>query len=700
MSEARHMSEAEAASAADPARHLAEPALGLETPPAPVGVGYRVLARKYRPATFDDLIGQEAMVRTLTNAFATGRIPQAWILTGVRGVGKTTTARILARGLNYQLPDGSIPGPTIHMPKLGIHCAPIIESRHVDVLEMDAASHNGVDDIRQINDAIRYAPVSARYKVYILDEVHMLTNPAFNALLKTLEEPPPHAKFIFATTEIREVPITVLSRCQRFDLRRIDADRMVTHLEGILAKEGVAAEPEALVLIARAAEGSVRDSLSLLDQAISHAAGTVRADDVRQMLGLADRNRVIDLFDALMHGDIARALGELRDQYDSGADPLVVLMDLAAFTHFVTRVKVVPAVADDRALAEMERKRGRDFAAGLSMRVLSRTWQMLLKGIAEVKESARPIAAAEMVLVRIAYAADLPSPEEVVRAIGEAPRRPAPAERDSGPRSAGPASHAAPAAYAGEDISWARSGGASPADPAPREVAPRASSPAPSAPAVRPALTEAVPANAARAPLAGAAAPSRAAPAAAAAPREPAGRQAVSAPAPDPDPAAPRFTRFADLIAFAGERRDLNLKMALERDVRLVRFEDGKLEIALEPSAAKTLIGDLGRRLTALTGRRWMVAVSAEPGEPTFKAQRDASHEAFKRGVQDHPLVRSVLARFPGAEIVAVRQPGLDAEPPVPAAAAADFGELEPPFEPDDPGFGADDVSDDDMIAF
>ena len=300
----------------------------------------------------------------------------------------------------------------------------------------------------------------------------MLSNQAFNALLKTLEEPPPHAKFIFATTEIREVPITVLSRCQRFDLRRIEADRMVTHLEGILAKEGVAAEPEALVLIARAAEGSVRDALSLLDQAIAHAAGAVRADDVRQMLGLADRNRVIDLFDALMHGDIARALGELRNQYDSGADPLVVLMDLAGFTHFVTRVKVVPAVADDRSLAEMERKRGRDFAAGLSMRVLSRTWQMLLKGIAEVKEAARPIAAAEMVLVRIAYAADLPSPEEVVRALGEAPRRPAPTERAvPGPRSSGPASHAAPAGSAGGDFTTAKPG-TSPAEPGRREASP------------------------------------------------------------------------------------------------------------------------------------------------------------------------------------------------------------------------------------
>jgi DNA polymerase III subunit gamma/tau len=612
---------------ADAAGRLTEPGLDLGAAPAPHGAGYRVLARKYRPATFDDLIGQEAMVRTLSNAFEAGRIPQAWILTGVRGVGKTTTARILARGLNYELPDGSVKAPTIRMPALGVHCAAIMESRHVDVLEMDAASHNGVDDIRQINDAVRYAPVSARYKVYILDEVHMLSNQAFNALLKTLEEPPPHAKFIFATTEVREVPITVLSRCQRFDLRRVESDRLVRHLEGILAKENVAAEPEALALIARAAEGSVRDSLSLLDQAISHAAGAVRAEDVRQMLGLADNGRIIELFDALMRGDIAGALRELRDQYDSGADPLIVLTELAAFTHFVTRVKIVPAVADDRAVAEVERKRGRDFAAGLSMRVLSRTWQMLLKGIAEVKEAARPIAAAEMVLVRIAYAADLPSPEDVIRSLGDMPQRPAAQGRQnvaSVPALSAPTFSGEPGRASGRQAL---------------------------APSVAP--------------------PSR----------DPVSRGDVM-------PAAaqcPAFARFADLIAFVGEQRDLQLKTALERDVRLVRFEDGKLEIALEPSAAKTLIGDLGRRLTALTGRRWMVAVSTEPGEPTVRSQLDAQRDAFRRGVQADPRVQSVLARFPGAQIVAVRRP--EPEPATPAVAVDDEELPEMPVESDQSSF-------------
>ncbi len=655
-------------------------------PASAPAAGYRVLARKYRPATFDDLIGQEAMVRTITNAFETGRIPQAWILTGVRGVGKTTTARILARGLNYALPDGSITAPTVRMPTMGLHCQAIMDSRHVDVLEMDAASHNGVDDIRQINDAVRYAPVDARYKVYILDEVHMLSTAAFNALLKTLEEPPPHAKFIFATTEIREVPVTVLSRCQRFDLRRVETSRLVSHLESILAKEGVSAEPEALALIARAAEGSVRDSLSILDQAISHAAGAVRAEDVRSMLGLADRSRIIELFDALMKGNIARALGELRDQYDSGADPLVVLTDLAEFTHFVTRVKVVPAVADDRSLAEIERTRGRDFAAGLSMRVLSRTWQMLFKGIAEVKEAPRPIAAAEMVLVRIAYAADLPAPEDVVRSLGDAQRQAAsPASRGaSAPRPSAPVASAEPAPMARQS-------------PLTTTTAPRAA-------------TASTAALSSPSPLVGEGRGGGSSGYGNAVPHI-----ATSTPDPSPQgggekrvlggavqnlqPAAPptrAFAKFEDLIAYVGEKRDLPLKAALERDVRLVNFEDGKLEIALEASASKSLIGDLARRLGVLTGRRWMVVVSTEAGRPTIRSQIDAQQEEFRRGVQTDPLVQSVLARFPGAQIIAVRQSEAEASP---AVSAAGDEEAEPPIYDDGSAFGAhglpDDVDDD-----
>jgi DNA polymerase-3 subunit gamma/tau len=563
---------------------------------------YRVLARKYRPASFEDLIGQDAMVRTVSNAFESGRIPQAWILTGVRGVGKTTTARILARALNYELPDGSVKEPTIKMPVMGVHCQSIIESRHPDVLEMDAASHNSVEDVRQINDAIRYAPMSARYKVYILDEVHMLSGAAFNALLKTLEEPPPHAKFIFATTEIRKVPVTVLSRCQRFDLRRVDAALLVDHLQDIAAKEKVEIEPAALALIARAAEGSVRDSLSLLDQAMAHAAGPVRAEDVRQMLGLADRVRVVDLFEALMKGDAAAALKELREQYEIGADPAVILGDLAEFTHFVTRVKVIPAVAEDVSLSEAERTRGRAFAAQLSMRVLSRAWQMLLKGVSEVQAAGRPVAAAEMVLVRIAYAADLPTPDEVVRSLSENGAAPARPQGNGGTTQASSQSYA------------------------PRYEAPRGSPRSSAAVLPRPA-------------------------------EDPVSRR-------DEPVATPTLSinSFSELIALAAEKRDITTKMALERDVRLVRCEDGQLEIALEPRAPKTLVHDLQRKLTGWTGKRWIVVVSKEPGAPTMRAQADAQQAEIERGVQDDPLVQAVLSRFPGAKIVGVTRTGPDHE--------------------------------------
>src|SRR6202011_1396972 len=454
-----------------------------------------------------------------------------------------------------ELPDGSISQPTVTMPSLGVHCQAIMESRHPDVIEMDAASHNGVEDVRQINDAIRYAPMSARYKVYILDEVHMLSTQAFNALLKTLEEPPPHAKFVFATTETRKVPVTVLSRCQRFDLRRIDADLLVRHLAGIAAKEQITAEPEALALIARAAEGSVRDSLSLLDQAIAHAAGLVRGEDVRQMLGLADRARTIDLFEAVMRGDLAPALAELRDQYDTGADPAVVLSDLAEFTHFVTRVKIVPAVADDPALIEVESVRGRSFAEKLSLRVLSRSWQMLLKGIMEVENAGRPLAAAEMVLVRIAYAADLPTPDEVIRALD--------GKQADGRARADTAAPAAPSASAQPIAS------------------PDAGSPERRISAAVPAAGEA-----------------------AARPIPPAlatGAEQKSAPV--------IIGGFEDLIALATAHRDLAIKLALERDVRLVRCDDGRLEIRLEKTAAGTLVNELTRKLSQWTNRPWHVIV-------------------------------------------------------------------------------------------
>ena len=567
--------------------------------PPQAGKHYRVLARKYRPSSFDDLIGQDAVVRTVSNAFETGRIPQAWILTGVRGVGKTTTARILARALNYELPDGSVKGPTIHMPVPGVHCQAIMESRHMDVLEMDAASHTGVDDVRQINDSVRYAPASARYKVYIIDEVHMLSTAAFNAFLKTLEEPPEHAKFVFATTEIRKVPVTVLSRCQRFDLRRVDADVLMGHLANIAGRENVEVEPEALGIIARAAEGSVRDSLSLFDQAIAHAAGPVRADAVRQMLGLADRTRVIDLFDSLVRGDIASAFREFREQYDTGADPIVVLSDLAEFVNFVTRVKIVPATADNVAFGETERVRARDFASKLSMRILSRMWQMLLKGITEVQAATRPAAAAEMVLVRIAYVADMPTPDEAIRML----------DQNGGASPVVASSSASARATSASTVSSMSSSAAR------ASSAPRASAEA----SVRPQTM---------APMA----------------------EAQAA------PSALRIASFPELVALAGEKRDLMIKGALEAHVRLVRIEDGRLELALEPTAPRTLVNDLSRKLEQWTGRRWTVMAANEPGQATLRSQNEVQKNQRERAAEADPRVQEVLARFPGTKVVEVRK--------------------------------------------
>jgi DNA polymerase III subunit gamma/tau len=571
---------------------------------------YRVLARKYRPSRFDDLIGQEAMVKTLSNAFDLERIHQAYILTGVRGVGKTTTARILARAFNYELParDGrpAVARPTIHMPELGTHCQAIIDSRHVDVIEMDAASHTGIDDVREIIENARYSPVLARTKVYIIDEVHMLSKPAFNGLLKTLEEPPDHVKFIFATTEIDKVPITVRSRCQRFDLRRIEPDVLVAHLQAICTKEAVAVEPEALALIARAAEGSVRDALSLLDQAIAHGTAAegvhVAAADLRLMLGLADRAAIIDLFGLLMAGEIAGALGQLKMLYDSGGDPGQILMELAEFVHFVTRLKLVPEAAKDPALSPEERIRGAEFALKLSMAVLTRSWQMLLKGLQEVKESPRPLAAADMVLVRLAYAADLPTPDDVIRRLSQTPAALPPAA------------------------------GAGPAD--------------------RP--------TGGRSAHLGLATQSLTAPQVTAAPQQESG-------------AAPRLrlATFEALIAQAVQTRDIQLKLALERDVRLVRFEEGSIEFSLVPGASPQIAQILMRRLQEWTGARWMVAISREAGAPSLREQALAAAEAAATGVRAEPLVRRVLEQFPGAEIVSVRLPEA-AVPNLPHEANAD----------------------------
>ena len=586
-----------------------EPSLGLDLgqPAAKKPAAYRVLARKYRPSSFEDLIGQEAMVRTLSNAFELDRIHQAYLLTGVRGVGKTTTARILARAFNYELParngQPAVTRPTIHMPELGAHCQAIIESRHIDVIEMDAASHTGVDDVREIIENSQFKPVLARTKVFIIDEVHMLSKSAFNALLKTLEEPPEHVKFLFATTEIEKVPVTVRSRCQRFDLRRIEPEVLINHLAGICAKENVQIEREALVLIARAAEGSVRDSLSILDQAIAHglSSGTemIRADNLREMLGVADRARVIDLFEAVMKGDAASALGILKDQYDMGADPSHVLTGLAEFIHFVTRLKLVPDDKPDSSVSPEEARRGAEFAAQLTMPVLTRSWQLLTKGLQEMKDAARPLAAADMVLVRLAYAADLPTPDDVIKRLSTtSPADTRPAPRGGAPMGGGGASAAAVAR-------------------------PLASSPSPA---------------------------THQAPVAQATPRV-------------------QLARFEDVVTLAQVNRDIQLKIALERDVRLVRFEQGSLEFSLAPGASPQLAQTLMRRLQEWTGIRWMVVISREEGAPTLKEQSDAKAEQQMTGVRALPLVRKVLEQFPGAEIVSIRMPEMEAAPTTAAIA-------------------------------
>ncbi|RWB33891.1 MAG: DNA polymerase III subunit gamma/tau [Mesorhizobium sp.] len=586
---------------------------------------YRVLARKYRPANFSELIGQEPMVRTLTNAFATGRIAQAWMLTGVRGVGKTTTARILARALNYKT--ATVDQPSVDLAVLGEHCQAIMEGRHVDVIEMDAASHTGIDDIRDIIERVRYAPVSARYKVYIIDEVHMLSTQAFNGLLKTLEEPPPHVKFIFATTEIRKVPITVLSRCQRFDLRRIDAGTLVAHLSSIAGKEDIAVDDDALAMIARAAEGSARDSLSILDQAIAHGSGAVSAEAVRAMLGLADRARIVDLFEHVMKGDVAAALAEFRNQYNTGADPAAVLTDLAEFNHLVTRLRFVPTALDDASLSEDERRRGADFAKALSVRVLSRTWQMLLKGIPEVQSSNRPVSAAEMVLIRLAHAADLPTLDEALKSLE------AGASVSNGP----PRSNGTPASSV-----VANPGPASPGNGGASAVAQK------------------------RMPSAnGGAQTMRLV--------EPAPMPAAFVPEPVADAPPVPVKSLADIVALADAQRDMAFKVLVKRCVRLVRIEPGRIDVSLTDDAPKMLLNDLTAKLRAWTGRSWLVSLSKEEGGQTLAEMESTKRESALLDARNDPTVAAILARFPGAKIIDVR---------IPDAPESDAVEADVPIEP------------------
>ena len=557
---------------------------------------YQVLARKYRPQNFDDLLGHDAMIRTLRNAFASGRIAHAWILTGVRGVGKTTTARIMARALNYET--DTIHEPTIDMAEPGIHCQAIAESRHPDVIEMDAASRTGVDDIRELIEGVRYAPVQARYKVYVIDEVHMLSKNAFNALLKTLEEPPPHVKFIFATTEIRKLPVTVLSRCQRFDLRRFDQDTLADYLQGICEKEQASVEREGLLMIARAAEGSVRDALSLLDQAIiQHAMSggeTVTAGDVQEMLGLADRSTSWDMLRAAMKGEAGEALKLFRRQYDGGADPVVIMRDMLELVHLLTRVKAAGEEAAAHGSAgTAEAEAAREMAGAFPMAGLTRAWSLLMKGLSETQTAPDAAAAGEMTLIRLAYAADLPTPDEAVRMLTDG--------KVSAPASGGAASGGG-GAPAGGGGARAVAGGQGRQD---MQAAPQG----------RP--------------------------------------QAYAQPGAHPQMVAAnqvRLSSLTDVVALARQNREAKLRSEIERYVRVVKFEPGLIEFNPADGAPHDLAGRMATKLKDWTGERWVVTVNARAkGADTLRSGRDAA-------VDSHPLVAAVREVFPEITDIRIRE--------------------------------------------
>ncbi len=553
---------------------------------------YRVLARKYRPADFDTLIGQQAMVKTLSNAIDSGRLAHAFIMTGVRGVGKTTTARIIAKALNCTANDG----PTINPCGVCENCKSIAESRHVDVLEMDAASRTGVDDIREIIESVRYAPINARYKIYIIDEVHMLSKNAFNALLKTLEEPPEHVKFIFATTEIRKLPVTVLSRCQRFDLKRVESDELIRHLAKITETEDCKAEDGALKLIARAAEGSVRDSLSLLDQAIAHGAGDVTEGQVRDMLGLADRAQVLDLFQQLMKGEIAEALMTLRAQYNNGADPQVILNDLLEVAHWLTRLKVSPDTGSDTLVSEAEKSLGGAMASALSMPHLTRAWQMLLKGLGEVKTAPSPIAAAEMVLIRLAYAANLPGPADLVKKLQNQPQTRPVAQAGPAPQGGGAK------AVAGQPMQAAASGGTTARHTA-QVVA-----------------------------------------------LHPDNTGSADGHAPHPMP-----INFEKLVMLFEGQKEAQLAVLLKDYVRVITYKPGAVEMNITRQTPPDFLMRVKQCLKLWTGSDWMITLGKGEGAATIKSVVDARDKKRRDEALEEPIVKSLLASFPGAKLLAVR---------------------------------------------
>ena len=616
------------------------------------GDDYVVLARKYRPQTFDDLIGQEAMVTTLRNAFATDRIAQGYMLTGVRGVGKTTTARILARALNYSLPKSgrraAIDHPTIDMPELGEHCAQIIESRHPDVIEMDAASNTGVDNMREIIEGARYKPMVARYKVYIIDEVHMLSTSAFNALLKTLEEPPEHVKFIFATTEVRKVPVTVLSRCQRFDLRRIDVPALTAHFRKIAKIEGARADDDALALIARAAGGSVRDGLSILDQAIAVSLGqgsegaktgnTLGVQTVRDMLGLADRSRIFDLMEHVFAGRAGDALEELQALHRDGAEPSQILSDLAEATHITARLKTVgPEHAEMRSdLSAEEIRRVETLARRLSMALLSRSWQTMLTGLDETAKAPDPLAAAEMVLIRLAYLADLPAPEALIRLLKSGDSTTSSTTTTDAPSGS---DHAAqPARARSTPTATASAGSARTAEGAKDTNTSRASGDLPPRGSPEEGDDKYTAANP---------------------PRTDNKAQDTHAPVSSDlseTPGQALMPRsFSDVIDLARAHRDAKLVFDLEEHVSLVKFEPPTIDLHLLPGAPGNLGNEVREKLNEWTGLNWILALSKEPGQPPLGQLKREQKAARIATVSANQAVRQILDAFPGAEIVDIQ---------------------------------------------
>ncbi len=557
-----------------------------ESPPLSGAMPYRVLARKYRPATFAELIGQEAMVRTLTNALQSGRLPQAWMLTGVRGIGKTTTARIIAKALNCTGRDATT--GSIEPCHACDSCRAITEDRFVDVQELDAASRTGVDDIREIVDGVRYGPVAGKYKIYILDEVHMLSKNAFNALLKTLEEPPPHTKFIFATTEIRKVPVTVLSRCQRFDLRRIESVELAAHFTRIAGLEDVSADPDAIKLIAHAADGSVRDGLSLLDQAIALGNGRVALADVKNMLGLADRGASLDLCRHVLLGAMEAALAGYDQMIKVGTDPLQILQDMAELIHRLTRAQILTGGGALDDVPEGEKQLFTDLAA-IKIPALTRAWQILLKGIGETQAASQPAMAAEMALIRVAYAAELPPPSDLIKQLRE--------QREAS-RSEGGA-ETAPSGGGGGGAKASRFGVSSSGGNAARMIQPQA-------------VVEA---------------------------------QAVALAKPMPQ----TFREVAQLFA---TNREGGLYAEICLYVHLVRMVAGQLTIRVERGASASLVGRLGPCLNEWTGQRWMIAVVDDEGLPTLAQEDEAIAQGRRDRAAAHPLMKAVLCAFPEAKLM------------------------------------------------